>query len=311
MLLTTHFVERRSFRGYPYWVLEDVNVARIEDNFLDCVLYMYKSREDAISGRAKGGSGFLVGIKSAAHSDMSFVYAVSNRHVVQNGSLFIRLNTKEEVIDVLDTTIAQWRFTDNQDIAVCPLALSGNHKIRLVLDATFITKEIVSAENIGPGDDIFLVGRFMNHEGKQCNTPTVRFGHVSMMPRDPVGHSTNFSGTQESFLGDVHAISGFSGSPVFVAGSAMRQMPVGKASVLQFRQPAPVWLLGVEWGYLNQDDPEWGPIAKGVKENSGMTAIVPAWRLRELLDIEELQNIRKAEDDKISIERSKAGTTLT
>jgi hypothetical protein len=309
MLVEKVVREKRSFRGYPYWVLEDRYVPRIHDSFLDCVLYLYKSREQAAKGERTGGTGFLVGMQSERHTDRVFLYAVTNRHVVQRGSLFIRLNTKTGLTDILETAITHWHFTDDQDIAVCPLALApSHHKFKCVPANKFLTKETVLKENIGPGDDIFLVGRFMNHEGRQCNTPTVRFGNLSMMPLEPVGHASNQTRAQESFLGDVRAIAGYSGSPVFILPRLLDTS--GGATVFTIRSPDP-WLLGVEWGYLNQDDPEWGPVGGGVKENSGMTAIVPAWCLLELLCSAALTSVRKAVEDRLDEEQAKLGTSLT
>jgi hypothetical protein len=281
---------------------------RIHDSYLDCVLYLYKSRDQAIRGERRGGTGFLVGILSEVNPNVVFIYAVTNRHVVQNGSLFIRLNTQDGATDVLESAIGHWQFSADQDIAVAPIRMANNHRFKFVPTSRFLTKQILIDERIGPGDDVFLVGRFMNHEGRQCNTPTVRFGHLSMMPLDPVGHSSNQSHSQESFLADVHAIAGYSGSPVFLCVRVIdidgNNIRVGPKSSLD------PWLLGVEWRYLNQDDPEWGPVARGVRENSGMTAIVPAWRLHDLLHIPELAAVREAEETKLREELARRGANL-
>src|SRR6185437_11651074 len=101
------FREKRSARGHPYWVLEDEHIPRIGESFLDCVLYLYRSKSDAEQGvihtseLLRGGSGFLIGIPSTTMDNRFYVYAVSNRHVVTKNP-FIRLNTKDGRTDVLE-----------------------------------------------------------------------------------------------------------------------------------------------------------------------------------------------------------------
>jgi hypothetical protein len=138
--------------------------------------------------------------------------------------------------------------------------------------------------DIGLGDEVFLMGRFVSHDGKQRNLPAMRWGHVAMMPFEPVYHPSNPSQTQESFLIEIHTVSGYSGSPVFVR-------PFDSAKVFlsdmtpkgeNYRGP---WLLGVEWGYINNHDQR--------QNNTGMSGVVPAWRLKELLDTEELRLQRR------------------
>jgi hypothetical protein len=70
--------------------------------------------------------------------------------------------------------------------------------------------------NIGFGDDVFMVGRFLGHTGKTCrNEPVVRFGNVSLVPRDQlVYEGRNF--WVQAFLVEMHPLPGFSGSPAFL-----------------------------------------------------------------------------------------------
>jgi hypothetical protein len=68
--------------------------------------------------------------------------------------------------------------------------------------------------DIGPGDDVFVVGRFINREGKQKNIPSVRFGNIAQMPGEPL--FLDDGKELECFLIEGRSISGFSGSPVFI-----------------------------------------------------------------------------------------------
>jgi hypothetical protein len=159
-----------------------------------------------------------------------------------------------------------------------------------------------------------MVGRFVNHEGRQRNTPTARFGNISMMPWEPVRNPLR--GAQESFLVETRSLGGYSGSPVF-----LHILPytarAGKEGYYMPEQGAGPWLLGVDWGHL--------PITEEVKaknsnteldedliveSNSGQMGVVPAWKLRELLYKEEVAEMRKHWDDQIAKEQQNSSSVL-
>jgi hypothetical protein len=267
-------------------------VPRINDEYLDCVLYLYPTRSAALTGRNAGGSGFLVYYPSEMFPEIGYLYAISNRHVISQ-NLVIRLNTKAGQSDIIESAPDHWFHRQNQDIAVCPIQLTNVHKFKAVPTKQMLTKEIVVRDNIGPGDEVFMVGRFINHEGRQCNTPSVRFGNLAMMPGEDVKHPVNTPEFQESFLADIRTVGGYSGSPVFVVGRAIDQRN-GNFSITPPGDPR---LLGVEWGYLNDKN----------GHNTGMSGVVPAWALKDLLDLPELISHRK----KMDLQRASSGTTLT
>lgn len=256
---------------------------RIDDAFLDCSIYLYHSQADAERGsiHSNGGSGFVVGVPSAFPNRV-FTYAISNRHVVE-ASPVIRLNTKSGVLDIFDFKTTHWTFSDDQDIAVCPISFSDAHKFRYVPRGAFLTRERIEQERIGPGDDVFMVGRFVNHEGQQRNTPSVRFGNLAMMPDEPVRHNFNSSKGQLSFLVDIRTVGGYSGSPVFVCGRTFSKANGGWS----LSPPNGPWLLGVEWGHLLDHN--------GI--NTGMSGVVPAWCLDELLNAPHLAKQRDDADE--------------
>lgn len=53
---------------------------------------------------------------------------------------------------------------------------------------------------------MFFLGRFVTHDGKQRNLPTVRFGNLATMPWEPV--LTERGLRQESFLVEARSLSG-------------------------------------------------------------------------------------------------------
>jgi hypothetical protein len=190
-------------------------VPRITDQMLNCVVYLYKSKKDADAGARRGGTGFLVAVPSKIYPQKSYHYVVTNRHVLEGGARVIRLTTKAGQSDSLEVGQDAWILDPRgHDLAVCHLALAHDlHRFTAISTDIFLTESIISEWGIGVGDDAFMVGRFINHEGKQCNTPTARFGSISMMPQETIRHDGH---DEVSFLVEVRSISGYSGSPIFV-----------------------------------------------------------------------------------------------
>jgi Trypsin-like peptidase domain len=185
---------------------------------LDCVFYLYPTLEAARVGESSGGSGFFVGSQMELNKPWQQIYAVSNLHcIVEAGpEIVLRINKSNDQLDYITTRKADWITHENRcDVAVLPIALAPEHKYNFISSHLFfLTPEIISHCAIGPGDDVFMVGRFIGHDGKQSNLPTARFGNISRMDGEPI--EDKYGIRQDSFLVDIRSISGYSGSPVFV-----------------------------------------------------------------------------------------------
>jgi hypothetical protein len=259
---------------------------RLSDDFVKSSIYLYPSAIDAQSGTKAGGSGFVIGVPIEGRAVL--LYAVTNRHIIENGSCTVRVNTSDGKFAVLEFTELDWVFHPaGDDLAVCLLPGLDSTTIRVVHFEEkdhFITNAIVDELNVGVGDDVFVVGRFVNQEGKQRNTPTVRFGNIAQMPPEKISQQRGFTTfEQESFIVEAKSIGGYSGAPVFVGMNPTLQRP-GRPGISSNR----LLLLGIGWGYIS----DWEPVcdASGrpisnmkVKSNTGMMAVVPAWKLSELL----------------------------
>lgn len=319
--------ERRTNLGVPFKVWREVpEVPRLDDKFLDCSIYLYPSEGDAKRGERIGGSGFLAAVPGKEYhfedgSNKAFatyyhLYAVSNRHVIQKNPV-ARLNTHKGEFAVFPLVTADWTAAPDQDVAVAPISYDAAYKFLCISTEYFVTPELAAKQDIGIGDEVFMVGRLVNHEGKQRNLPSVRWGHVSMMPDEPVFHESNAGQRQESFLVEVHSVSGYSGSPVFVRPFWTRKVsathyPVTNTVVYTGSAPyypevgdgknGP-WLLGVDWGYINNHDQR--------QNNTGMSGVVPAWRVLDLLNLEKFQKQRAREEEEMRRRHEQGGTTLT
>jgi hypothetical protein len=301
------WVTRYSSRGTAYERWEPL-MPRIEDAQLECVVYLYGSKEEAEAGINIGGSGFLVYYPASQGRPGGFIYAVTNRHIIREKCSTVRLNTIDGKTDVFEYHPDQWTISKTDDLAV--IALPGHishtaYRFNTVKMTMLLTEEHVAIYNLGVGDDVALIGRFINIEGKQRNIPTARFGHVAQMPLEPIdSEDDGVPYKQESFLADIKSIGGYSGSPVFWDATVGRPKHVEQRAKLgRERGETPIFLLGVDWAHIRDWDPVCGvdkkPLSANyqIEINTGIAAIVPAWKLRDLLENPMLKRERQESED--------------
>jgi hypothetical protein len=313
-----------SARGVPYSFIER-SVPRIQDAILECVVYLYPSEAAAQDGERFGGSGFLIGVPVL--DDRSLVCVVTNKHVIDGGSMVVRVNTHSGKIDTIALDGAHWfEHPDGDDVVVCPIGLNTeHHKIKFLSARMFLDRGTVDWADIGPGDDCFMVGRFISQEGKQQNLPSVRFGNIAQMPWEPIvigGYA------QESFLVEARSIAGYSGSPVFVQ-IPPNPLPPGPPEIVKQlpdynpkRPRLPItlgpWLLGIDYCHLfdrekprsDKDPDDILDMGWHIRANTGMMGVVPAWKLQEILDGPMKPHIEEVKQEAEKQKRSEANATL-
>jgi hypothetical protein len=175
----------------------------IDPGFLECVVYFYPSEKEADDGDRVGGTGFVVGLEygDPTRPERPIIpVLVTNKHVIDSGNSTARINTINGKRDIVPLDQARWyTHPDGDDLAVCPMKFNVAHKAPWyhVQSSRFVTKNVIDEFEIGPGDDVFIVGRFVNHEGKQKNLPSLRFGNIAQMPWEPIKIDGR---EQESFL---------------------------------------------------------------------------------------------------------------
>ena len=287
-------------------------MARIVDAILDSVIYLYRSERAALQGDEEGGTGFLLGFPSRVHDEQLHIYAVTNSHVIAMGCPVIRLTTARGETKLFPFRDDHWiRHPDGDDLAICPVSLPSEERLSVVHLMQLIEQRHIEHYRIGPGDEIFMVGRFVGAGGKQRNTPAARFGKVAQMPAEPI--TRGFSGHKQlSFLVELQTMSGYSGSPVFVQILPFqpRPVPISDPPGYAFELPREerLWLLGIDWGHLSHSErvvDEGGkPHPEGwrLNSNSFMGVVVPAWKLREILRLGELEKQREEEDRRFTEE---------
>lgn len=301
---------------------------RIEEEVLDCALYLYRSEQEAADGTGNGGSGFLVGVPFGTDGPRivdaddpaygyagRYLYAVTNRHVIDHGFTLIRLNTKEGSFHTFRPE--DWIRAPADDLAVAPIYLDATiHKFKYVSTEIFTSEDAFKKWQLGPGDEVFIVGRLLHRDERQSNNPVVRFGHLATPGSESFKHP-EYEFSQDSILIETHSIGGFSGAPVFASVPLWRvnaahvrdkktRRDLKKHDARQALEPLNR-LLGVDWCHLpSHYDKVYRETAESEleetdyrsKSNSGFACIIPAWKLRALLDSEELQSMRAEEERK-------------
>jgi hypothetical protein len=303
---------------------------RIADFVVACSIYLYETEQDATEGSRVGGSGFLAHVPSRVSPSMGHLYAITNKHVVEKDCGVIRLSRKTGGFDTIITKYQDWFIhPDGDDVAALPLNLTDETMSQFawwsVGTDMFITREIIEAYRVGIGDEAFMVGRLMSHDGRQKNAPVIRFGNISLMadPTEPIRCEGRDC---EGFLVECRSLSGFSGSPVFVQttqvyrneqAKRVHEMEVTKQQIavppppptqnsgmrlvpVSFQGTWGPWLLGIDWGHM----PLYRSVERnGVKDvslrvelNTGIACVAPVWKIMDVLNLEELMKERAKED---------------
>ena len=299
-----------SNRGSSFIRQVPIGMPRIPPKMLDCVCYLYNSEEDAKKGKDFGGTAFLVAVPSPDPSQV-FIYAVSNWHVACQGASVLRVNTHDGGSDIIPYGPEDWSFDPRYDIAVRHFDYRREiHRCSLLALEGLALQEHIENQKIGPGDDVFMVGRFVDHDGGPINRPAVRFGNVSVMPSPIMQPNGQMA---DAYCIDLHSRSGYSGSPVFAyrtPGFDLEE-PSPKSletSKILFAGTNYLACLGIHfsqfpeaWEFISGSAPAKEMsnvplVASGgyIKGLSGMTCVLPAWYIVEVLNMPSVKGPRDA-----------------
>lgn len=250
------------------------------------------------------GTAFFVAIPHPKNDNVAFSYMVTAKHVLQTEdrkawqqSIYVRLNklNNESIILQMPIIISGEKKTvylhpDNTvDIAVIPVRIGAIEgvDVKTVPSNMITTKEDFINLHIEEGSEVFFTGLFYPYVGAQKNYPIVRFGRVSLITNEKikfVDYEANL------YLIETGSYGGNSGSPVYFylgidrsLGAVSLGPPIFKlAGVMSgtFRDVQKVEI--IETSKI--------PIAPS---SMGIAAVVPAYKLYELLFGDELKTIRE------------------
>jgi hypothetical protein len=317
--------------AFPNREYRRLRMPRINDDLLHCSVYLYTSVEEARRGTRSGGSGFLLGVpfgmtklrpweeyQSFDANLPSFLYVVTNKHVIEAGFTTVRFNTMDGATDAVSLT--SWTKHPASDLALHRIPFY-NYRYKALLYIYLMREDEVALLDIGVGDGLVSIGRFINHEGRQGNRPVARFGEIAMMPSESEKIEMSYNTTsgeakisQASYLIESRTLPGYSGSPVFTwipAWELRESLQEGRRRAgerfLETGQVALMRLLGVAWGFVRGTEKVEVKIGGklitlNIPINTGMMGAVPSWKLLELLDMPEvvqdrIETIREEEEN--------------
>ena len=139
---------------------------------------------------------------------------------------------------------------------------------------------------IREGSDVFFTGLFLPYIGAERNYPVVRFGRVALVTDEKIPWNGEL---MELYLIEAGSYGGNSGSPVFFYLGSDRD-----PGVVYVSQPV-LKLAGVMQGtFLDAHKIEMVETQKTIisRSSMGIAAVVPGYKLQEILFSEELKKIR-------------------
>jgi hypothetical protein len=267
---------------------------RVDDMLLKTVFYVYHSKQEAIDGDECGASGFFFQVISENDQETNFMYAITNSHVIfgYKSNSFLRINTKKGEFDVLETNQSDWfRHPDGDDVAIKLIRLDDRiHDYLFFYEPVILTRGFINEECVGIGDEVVMIGRFRAHAGKKKNLPAAMFGNISMMPDEPIYNSFT-KVKQESFLIEMRSIPGNSGSPVVLYLPPFSPRPGTRYLKGEWKYR----LIGICWGQINVSIKAYDRQENEYSLNleSAMTGVVPAWKIMEMINDEEMRKQRE------------------
>jgi hypothetical protein len=294
---------------------------QLNEDLPSVVFFLYAKAPNGESFVGPRGTGFFIGVLSKARSKRPWhyhVYAVSCWHVaVEGGYSNIRFNTKEGKSLWIELEPDEWEFIPGgADLAAIDVTdrLSEADKTVVVPEYMFATKSAILTENIGIGEDGFMLGLHAGNPGKNVNLVAARFGNVSMLATDDAPIEQPNKTKKPMHLFDMRSRGGFSGSPVFVyrtpGGDLRFDSPAATARnngvqifFSELGENRFFKLLGVHAGQyperakvkkVRAPQRETSNIEDGDELDipSGMTLVIPVWELVELLNAEKLKKQR-------------------
>jgi len=279
--------------------MERSGLPRLPDDFLDIAFYLYPSRQDAENGKDLGGTGFIVFKPFERLKENAAFCLVTNKHVIQKGNTYIRINRIDGgKPDIFHIDEAEWHPHKGPHDVTVALGI-GDAQIhplsRTVWYWQLMSRTMAKDEyDIGIGDDVFMIGRFIGNDGKIQNRPSLRFGNISVDASNI--YNTEAEYNEESYAVEMKSKPGYSGSAVFVY--ALRNSTVRKSKHKEF-----CMCLGVNWGHIMEKRPVLDEAGKVVKPRryvpapTDMSGVVPSWHIRSLLDSSPVMDgIRKIEE---------------
>jgi hypothetical protein len=290
-------------------------VMRIPDRLLKSVGFVSRFEPEGDGAILRfGGTAFIVGV----HTDDQFglAHIVTAKHVaeaIKPAEAVIAMNAKDGFPRYLRTGGQDWFYhptePDSVDVAVMPFGCAHfqDYDIQWISEGMFATDERITEFDIGLGDELVIIGLFTRFFGREQLVPLVRTGNVAMMPKEKLP-SRDF-GDMEAYLAEGRSIGGLSGSPVFVRNTVKMPAATAQGALAYMSGLGAFHLLGLMHGHWDL------PVSSSVTEqaeavNMGVSIVVPAKKILEVLYHPQLVAMRKAFCDNLKAQNDPTSDTV-
>jgi hypothetical protein len=261
-------------------------------------------------------SAFVVAVPGA-HGN-SHLYVVTAKHLADRMDccpIIMGFSYRDGSKALLEEDSVHWYAHPTEasavDVAVAPFAPAQRDLLDLepVPEHLFASGERMRKASIGVGDEIAAISVFTRFSYEDRHLPIVRTGHLAMLPtlRIPVA---NFD-PMEAYVAEIE---GLSGSPVWVRptdyfNAAQKDGREENPSDPSNRDTEVIFLglLHGRWA-VSKSAMEGQSAQYTEKMVSGMSIVVPAHKILEVINQPELAAMRTKNDEKIAKKSSSAGS---
>lgn len=238
------------------------------------------------------GRGAIEGTNSAKR-----VFLVTARHVIEQmrvtGALNCQILINHRDTNIPPTThpvpLDHWHVSKRGgvDVAIIEYGVPRHRGHLVIPEALLLSDRDIQNEDINLGEELFIVGLFRHHPGKERYIPIVRVGNLAAFDNEPV--ITKRYGPTPAYLIESRSTKGLSGSPVFLNLGVSRTIR-GRTISTETGEPR-ILLLGLIHGHFETHFPSDTASADDIVEeriNDGIAIVTPAKEiLRELEIFEE------------------------
>ena len=257
-----------------------------------CITYIYIIKDNKLY---LNGTGFFVRVPQEKNPTKAVGYLVTAKHVLINElysfheRIVIRLNNKNggyslHYIDFKEHNI----FThSDKDVDIAVISISPDPSLvdfRFIPSEMFATKDKIKEVEITEGCDVFFSTFFNSYLGEGRNEPILRFGKLSLMPENKIAFQINQNSKtklMDLYLVECLSFGGNSGSPTFF------NLGIGQIYSIYFA--------GIVIGSFHNT--EIFASNTFLKQNVGIAAVVPAFKLMEVLLSKEVTKNRQLVPD--------------
>lgn len=282
---------------------------RLPDQVLSTVCFISRSTADI----RYGGTGFVVAVRGG-HGN-AYLHLVTAKHVanaVEGAPFVIGINTKSGNKAILDADLEsgglKWWYHPTEpnavDVAVTMFSPAQYDQLSVewVFEDMFTNPNLMSKAGIGIGDEIAIVGLFTGFSGQKKHFPIVRIGNLAMLPTERI--PVKGFDPMEAYLAEGRSIGGLSGSPVFVRETLNIMVGTEKngGEVKHLAGCGQIHFLGLMHGHWDLPK-DFQSTKQSEAVNMGISIVVPAHKIMEVVNHPELVALRKEYDQKIVEEK--------